>query len=1053
MSLISLFTEFQEVLGCVRSPNSIDDKEKQMVSSQYPRGSEWHKWDLHIHTPASFHWNGPRFKSDPRSPENAPLVDAMINAMNAAEPIAFAIMDYWTFDGWFALKHRLTQEDAPKLEKTVFPGIELRLMAPMRGRLNAHVLFSDHIPDQELIDFKSKLEVALINKSLSDSALIQIAREAAPDKLRHHSLNQQKILQSDADALKAGSIIAEVTCESYQKAINSVSKNQAIGYMPFDTNDGLTEIERNAHYAFALTLFKTSPIFETRDYATWAAFAGVKVPENERWFDAFQKALNNKPRLAISGSDAHCFVGEPGNNDRRGYGDYPSGKATWIKANPTFDGLMQAIREPAKRSFIGAIPKKRKLVSENRSLFIEKLEVKKSIDSSINESWLDNTDIHLNHDLVAIIGNKGSGKSALADIAALLGNSKQSHHFSFLKENRFRGKTGEPARHFNAKIVWSDEKELTKNLNDNPATENVELIKYIPQGHFEELCNAHVSGQSDAFEKELRSVIFSHADESIRLGAHDFEDLIEKQESSLRSQLESYRSEMHKLNEQVMFIESQMTDEAKKALDEMLAQKVRLLEELIKAKPEEVPEPSNELTQEQQQISEQLSNINQELEKLQKQQESDLEELTKLAGKRKASKNIKAGFEIVKRAVNQFVSEFDSDAKLLGLDIESLVRVDVDEKTLSALDDAGSLREKEIKERQLTQVASKQLILEKKAPLNAQLNAPQQAYQLFKEQLKAWGEKHAALLGNKDDPETLEGIKHRISKLEQLPSQRLDLHEKRNDLTRKIFTILNEQKENRETLFEPVQSLIQNNILIRDEYKLQFRAELSSTADLISNRLFSIVKQASGEFRGESESLSVIKDLMDRHDLNDQESLLMFVQELHRKLESSSKNPVGVASLLRKDRTANEVYDLIFGLEYLEPRYTLMFQDAQIGQLSPGQRGALLLIFYLLVDKGNTPIILDQPEENLDNETIVSLLVPVLTEAKQKRQIIMVTHNPNLAVVCDAEQIIHCEFDRTKGHKITYTPGAIECSVINNKVVDVLEGTMPAFDNRRMKYM
>jgi predicted ATPase len=105
------------------------------------------------------------------------------------------------------------------------------------------------------------------------------------------------------------------------------------------------------------------------------------------------------------------------------------------------------------------------------------------------------------------------------------------------------------------------------------------------------------------------------------------------------------------------------------------------------------------------------------------------------------------------------------------------------------------------------------------------------------------------------------------------------------------------------------------------------------------------------------------------------------------------------------------------------------------------------------VDKGNSPIILDQPEENLDNETIVSLLVPVLTEAKQKRQIIMVTHNPNLAVVCDAEQIIHCEFSRTNRHHITYTSGAIECKTINNKVVNVLEGTMPAFDNRKMKYM
>ncbi|EJG2258079.1 hypothetical protein OH966_003186 [Vibrio parahaemolyticus] len=1024
-----------------------------MASSKYPRGSEWRKWDLHIHTPASFHWNGPRFNSNPCAPENAPLVDEMIHAMNAAEPAVFAIMDYWTFDGWFALKNRLTQDDAPKLEKTVFPGIELRLMAPMRGRLNAHVLFSDSIPDQELVDFKSKLQIALINRPLSDNALIQVARSAQPDKLRHHGLNQQRVNESDSEALKAGSIIAEVTCESYQDAISNVSKNQAIGYMPFNTYDGLTEIERNEHYAYSLTLFKSSPIFETRDYITWAAFAGVKITENERWFDAFQIALNNQPRLAVSGSDAHRFTGEPGNNDRRGYGDYPSGKATWIKANPTFEGLQQAIKEPAKRSFIGATPPKRQLVSENRSRFIEKLEVSKSSGAPLSDAWLDQTEIHLNHDLVAIIGNKGSGKSALADIAALLGNSKQSHHFSFLKENRFRGKTGEPARHFNAKVTWGDGAELAKNLNENPATENVELVKYIPQGHFEELCNAHVSGQSDAFEKELRSVIFSHADDSIRLGAHDFDQLIEQQESSLRSQLESYRSELHKINEQIAFVESQMTDEARKTLEELLAQKQRLLEELTKVKPEEVPEPTSELTTEQQEVAEQLTVISQELEELQHQQETNREEITKLAAKKKACKNIKAGFEIVKRAVNQFTSEFSSDANLLGLDVERLIKLEIDEKVISDSESASTTRDNELKESQLSLDAKKQSLTEKKAPLNAQLNAPQQAFQLYKEQLKAWEEKKTTLLGTKDEPDSLEGLKHRKAQLDQLPIQRQELHEQRQGLTRQIFRVLNEQKANREALFEPVQSLIQNNALIRDEYKLQFRAELSSTTDQVSNKLFSIVKQASGEFRGESESLAVMKELMDKHDLDNEESLIGFVQELHQKLEDASKNPVGIASLLRKDRSANEVYDLIFGLDYLEPRYTLMFQDAQIGQLSPGQRGALLLIFYLLVDKGNTPIILDQPEENLDNETIVSLLVPVLTEAKQKRQIIMVTHNPNLAVVCDAEQIIHCEFDRTNGHNITYTPGAIECRIINNKVVDVLEGTMPAFDNRRVKYM
>jgi hypothetical protein len=94
-----------------------------------------------------------------------------------------------------------------------------------------------------------------------------------------------------------------------------------------------------------------------------------------------------------------------------------------------------------------------------------------------------------------------------------------------------------------------------------------------------------------------------------------------------------------------------------------------------------------------------------------------------------------------------------------------------------------------------------------------------------------------------------------------------------------------------------------------------------------------------------------------------------------------------------------------------------------------------------------------QPEENLDNQTIVSLLVPVITEAKKSRQIIMVTHNPNLAVVCDAEQVIYAKYDKANGNKIEYMSGSIEHPAINLHTVNVLEGTKIAFDNRSGKYL
>ena len=63
------------------------------------------------------------------------------------------------------LKNRLACDDAPKLNKTVFPGIELRLMAPMKGRLNAHVIFSNEINDQDLKDFQSNLKLVFAGSS------------------------------------------------------------------------------------------------------------------------------------------------------------------------------------------------------------------------------------------------------------------------------------------------------------------------------------------------------------------------------------------------------------------------------------------------------------------------------------------------------------------------------------------------------------------------------------------------------------------------------------------------------------------------------------------------------------------------------------------------------------------------------------------------------------------------------------------------------------------------------------------------------------------------
>ncbi|WP_348637470.1 TrlF family AAA-like ATPase [Bradyrhizobium sp. ISRA430] len=933
----------------------------------FPRGSEWREWDLHMHSPASFHWDGERFGTD--KVRNDRLVDEMIEALNDAAPVAFGLMDYWTFDGWFALKARHSEQGAPALLKTVFPGIELRLAAPMQGRLNAHVLFSDEISDQHLRDFLSRLKLELINQPLSRDALIEYARYVGADKLAKHGIDKSRVVSEDEEAFAAGCRIAELKVDSYKEAIREVPSGRAVGFMPFSTYDGLDSINWTDHYAYALGLFESSPIFETRSTDYWAAFCGVETEGNRKWLDNFQAALRGVPRLAVSGSDAHGFRGN-GTNDKRGYGQFPSGKRTWIKADPTWKGLLQVLKEPAKRSFLGELPPKLERINGHKTFYIDRISVYKNPDSALPDTWLDGTEILLNPDLIAIIGNKGSGKSALADIVALLGNSHQNVHFSFLKRDRFRGKAGEPARQFVGRLCWLAGDPCVMCLADDPSPERVELVRYIPQGRFEALCNDHVSGKTDEFEKELREVIFSHVPNSVRLEALSFDQLIDKQENVFRAQTNELRKSLRALNEQIVETEDQLHPNVQKNIEEQVKLKAKQIEEHATVRPAEVEQPTAALTADQQAASARLAEIGAALEQLKTEARKVADDRRLIGRKQRSLRNIGERISLFEKQFATFVSEIADDLAAVELTAERMITLTVNRHVLIQLEQTMLASDAEMAERVESAAKTEAALVTEQKQLSQKLNDPQQKYQAYTEALKGWQVALEAIEGSETEPESLKGLQR--------------------------------------------------------------------------------------ELRGEDESFAAIRSRFEKYAFENAADAVGFAEDVTSLLtESADKaapNVPGIRALMRKEKAPSEVYNYVFGLQYLEPKYTLLFQDTHIERLSPGQRGALLLIFYLLVDKGRNPIVLDQPEENLDNETVVSLLVPVLNEAKKSRQIIMVTHNPNLAVVCDAEQIIHATFDRKNGARISYQSGSIEDGIINRAVVDVLEGTKIAFDNRGQKY-
>ena len=115
-----------------------------------------------------------------------------------------------------------------------------------------------------------------------------------------------------------------------------------------------------------------------------------------------------------------------------------------------------------------------------------------------------------------------------------------------------------------------------------------------------------------------------------------------------------------------------------------------------------------------------------------------------------------------------------------------------------------------------------------------------------------------------------------------------------------------------------------------------------------------------------------------------------------------------------------------------------------VSQGSQGQRSAALLAF--LLSFGNEPLVLDQPEDDLDNHLIYDLIVKQIRENKLRRQLLIVTHNPNIVVNGDAEEVHVMEFGR--GQCYVKQSGSLQNKAVREEVCQVMEGGREAFRRR-----
>ena len=132
-------------------------------------------------------------------------------------------------------------------------------------------------------------------------------------------------------------------------------------------------------------------------------------------------------------------------------------------------------------------------------------------------------------------------------------------------------------------------------------------------------------------------------------------------------------------------------------------------------------------------------------------------------------------------------------------------------------------------------------------------------------------------------------------------------------------------------------------------------------------------------------------------------------------------------------------------------KFLLKYKGKDLNELSFGQRATAVVIMLLLFD--NKPIIIDEPETHLDQRFIANELVDIIKQVKQNRQIIFATHNANIVVGADAEQIYVLKTsDDTK--LTSFEQMSIEDVYEQNKQAELmcLEGSKEAFQNREKKY-
>lgn len=960
--------------------------------TKYKRGSEWRKWDLHIHTPGTKkndHFDGTNLTEKWKK-----FIDTINNSKE--EIAVIGITDYFCLENYFKFKEFVDSKAITKSFELVIPNVEIRVL-PVTGSstpINLHCLFNPNIDREIETRFLSKLKFDFSgsNYSAKKEELIRLGR-ALPGK---GSLNEE-------EAHKAGINQYVVSMESLKSIFEKDEKlrDNAIIIVSNKSTDGVSGIRKHSD-------FFTDSGDSQMDATRWSIyqFADAIFSANESDVLYFI-GLGSDSRVAVlekcktlmpcfHGCDAHSNekVFNPDNN-----------RFCWIKADPTFEGLKQTIFEPEDRVKIQNL---RPDIKNERYIIDE-------IKFTNSDKLFGDKRLLLNENLNAIIGGKSSGKSLLMYTTAQSIDPEQVKRTS--QRLNFDGYNF--SANYDLQVIWKNGDVDT--LSDLSEENKLHKITYIPQLYINHLVEKNN-------KEDLNALI-----RGILLQQSDFKQFFESSTLKIGEQT----TQINKLLEEYLKIRSDGID--------------------LRTKSKELGDSRN-ITKSIESIEKQISDG----QKASNLNESEFEEYKALvAQKSKVDFDI-AQLDLKSSVLDKILGEIhQSKVDLIGspnLDNPFYIKGKID-RIIDGLGDlpadVGELRTKVEKYFEdfisnLKADIEKFELKSKKADLVKTQSEVVKKLEPFVKKIA--GQKELEKIAN-----ILKSEQSKLQKAIGIEKQLKGLTEEYSKVRSQIAKIL---KSRFDTYIQIVNNVNSVHSAIGEDIKL--RARLIYKAENFD--LYSQVNKSA--LNNNHYFNSLFKDNCVVYD-----AIPSFYEGILRRDDDKLIIDKKESIPLRNRISLEEVLSGLIKDKF-EIDYSVTYKGDELLNMSPGKKGTVLLILFLQISTAEFPIFIDQPEDNLDNRTIYDLLCKMIKQKKKERQIIIVSHNANLVVATDTENIVVAN-QQGQGVVLTidkprfeYVNGSLEHSFNKNRteksellrqgirehVCDILEGGDEAFKQRERKY-